>query len=218
MRRNKLVAGGDDGDPGFSEDGDVSDAKREQAADVLGAYRVPGAEQEVSGSDILARVYNVLARRHRAQNLDRCVVSGLSALDHHHGVGVFGEHSARVGDRGLADAQGNIGAGAGGDVGDYFQHGGQAFGRAECVAGADGEAVHGGLWERGQFFRGADFVGYHATERGRCGYGFTLAYGGNVGEQVLEGLAGERTLKNSGIFFPSVGAIVSTSDYRVWRI
>ena len=98
---------------------------------------MPRTEQSISGSDILALVYNVLAGRNGAEYFYGGIVCGLSALDHHNGVGVVGEHPASVGDGSLAYAERNVWAGSGGDIGDDLQHRRQGLGRAEGVAGAD---------------------------------------------------------------------------------
>ena len=67
---DKLVSGGDDSDLRPSEDWYIGDAECEQASDVLGAYRMSWAKQQVASSDIFPGVYHVLAWSDGSEYLD----------------------------------------------------------------------------------------------------------------------------------------------------
>ena len=67
---DKFVSGGDDRDFWPSNNAYITDAEREQAADVLGAYGVSGSKQQVASSDILTGVYDVFTWGDGAEYLD----------------------------------------------------------------------------------------------------------------------------------------------------
>ena len=94
VRRHDLVAGGEDRDARDGVDGDLDHPGRGEQRHVLRAQRTAPRGDCGSRGDVLVEPDDVLAGRHRADDLDRVRGRLGRVLDHHDRVGTRRQHPA----------------------------------------------------------------------------------------------------------------------------
>ena len=160
-QRHELAAGGQHGDPWAARDRQFLDADRGEQPELGGSERRPLRQHDIAGAHVFAGVAHVAAHGRRFAHVDPAVAL-LDVLDLHDRVGAV--RQGRPGhDAGrLAHAQRHAGHAARGDLGDD----GKARDPGGVQVGAaHGEAVHGGVVERGHRFGRDDVGGDGAPQR-----------------------------------------------------
>ena len=196
--RQQLIATAQDAQPRRPHHINAADAQRQQRADILGAQASAGRHDQRTRRHIFARLYDILARRHRPQRLDLLVRRGLRVFEHDHSIRPVWQHAAGVDHQRLARLQVQRGPLAHGQFAARMQESWQALAGAEGIAGAQGIAIDGALAECGNGFAGGDVGGQDSAQGLGCGYRTGLWRGLPMRLKLAQRLAERRDLEEFG--------------------
>ena len=172
-RLDELVAGGEDGDDGPTDDGGVVEAERGEDADLRGSERRASGEDGLARGDVLAGEADVVAPFGGGEHVDLAgdppaaldAFKLVGLLERDDGVGALGYDGAGHDADSLSLAYGAARRRAGGGLGDHAERHARGGAGGLHVSGAHGVTVHGGVGVGGHVEGGAHVLGEDLSQR-----------------------------------------------------